>query len=237
MSTESLPASPEPAPLTVVDRPETLAEQVYEQLRRSLMTGALRSGERMTIRALAALTGVSATPVREALSRLVAEGALAFSPNRTVHVPILTPEQASEIYEIRILLEGMLAERAAEQFSEGMIPILTRIAERHSSALDAEDYATSVQMVFEFKFTIYRAAQLPITLKMVEGLWLRTAPHIHLMYPRSRETRSGVRYHRDALSALRAADPAAVRMAMQRDLIESRMVLLEALERISAASG
>ncbi|MET4698539.1 DNA-binding GntR family transcriptional regulator [Constrictibacter sp. MBR-5] len=234
MLTDTAPApAAEAGPLSVIDRADTLAEQVYEQLRRSLLTGALRSGQRMTIRALAASMGVSATPVREALGRLVAEGALAFGPNRTVHVPVLTPAQASEIYEIRILLEGMLAEAASRRIPAEMLPELSVIADRHDAALDVEDYATSTRMVFEFKFMIYRSAALPIALKLVEGLWLRTAPHIHLMYPVSRETRVGVRCHRDAVSALRAGDAPGVRVAMQRDLIEHRLVLLDALARVS----
>ncbi|MFN4087990.1 MAG: GntR family transcriptional regulator [Alphaproteobacteria bacterium] len=221
--------------LTPVDRGDTLAEQVYEQLRRSLLTGGLRTGQQLTIRTLASSLGVSATPVREALGRLVAEGALAFGPNRTVHVPVLTPDQASEIYEIRIPLEGMLAEAAARRIPGDILPELAAIAERHDAALDVEDYATSVRMVFEFKSMLYQTAGLPIALKIVEGLWLRTVPHIHLLYPMSRETRTGVRCHRDAVSALRAGDAPGVRAAMQRDLIEHRLILLDVLVRAAAA--
>ena len=236
MLTDTAPApAADSASLSVIDRADTLAEQVYEQLRRSLLTGALRSGQRMTIRALAGSMGVSATPVREALGRLVAEGALGFGPNRTVHVPVMTPAQASEIYEIRIPLEGMLAEAASRRIPAETLPELSALTDRHDAALDVEDYPTAIRMVFAFKSVLYRAADLPIALKIVEGLWLRTVPHIHLLYPAPRDTRMGVRCHRDAVSALRAGDAPGVRTAMQRDLIEHRLILLDILTR--AASG
>ena len=104
------------------------------------------------------------------------------------------------------------------------------------AALDVEDYPTAIRMVFDFKSMLYRSADLPIALKIVEGLWLRTVPHIHLLYPAPRDTRMGVRCHRDAVSALRAGDAPGVRTAMQRDLIEHRLILLDILTRAALGS-
>ena len=93
-------------------------EQVYEMLRRSLMSGYFKPGQPISIRYLTETLGVSATPAREAIKRLQAEHALVIGPNRTPSVPVLTREDLRDLRDIRLALEGMATERAAEKKKE-----------------------------------------------------------------------------------------------------------------------
>src|SRR5689334_12044490 len=87
---------------------ETLHDRVYDEVKKAIMGAEIEAGEPMTIRALATELGTSVMPVREALRRLVAERALELLPNRSVMLPVMTPERFEEIARIRIALEGMM---------------------------------------------------------------------------------------------------------------------------------
>src|SRR5215472_18250466 len=91
-------------------RPETLSEAAYERVAISLMDGAYVPGDRVATRGLATDLGVSATPAREAMLRLVNEGALELRNARTIVVPTLTAARLKEIYCVRHALEPMVAE-------------------------------------------------------------------------------------------------------------------------------
>src|SRR5215813_9757822 len=90
----------------------TLNDRAYEQIKKGLISGAFRSGQTLVIRSLADEYGISATPVREALQRLVAERNLELLPNRSIIVPILSAERFIELVRVRRELEGLAAELA-----------------------------------------------------------------------------------------------------------------------------
>src|SRR3977135_2754366 len=93
----------------MLERPIPLAEAAYEMVAASLMEGGYVPGDRLVARTLAAQLGVSLTPAREAVLRLVSEGALELRNPRTIVVPTLSPQQFKEIYCIRHALEPKAA--------------------------------------------------------------------------------------------------------------------------------
>src|SRR4051794_33146888 len=91
---------------------QTLNDRAYAALKKGLMSGQFRPGEVLTIRQLAGRYGISVTPVREALQRLVAERSLEMLRNRSIAVPILTLDKFVELRRVRCLLEGLATELA-----------------------------------------------------------------------------------------------------------------------------
>src|SRR5215475_7570597 len=91
---------------------DTMRVRVYRSLARGLMAGMFKPGEAVTLRTLAKRLGTSAMPVREAVSRLIAERALVLLPNRSVIVPRMSRERFVELTETRQVLEGMVSEAA-----------------------------------------------------------------------------------------------------------------------------
>src|SRR5664279_2399660 len=89
--------------------------QVHDKIRDSITAGQFEPGDTLTTRHFAELLGVSQMPVREAFHRLVAEGALENRPNRTIGLPIIERKEFEELTEVRNLLEGLAAEKAARQ--------------------------------------------------------------------------------------------------------------------------
>ena len=104
-----------PAALNLVeplDR-QTLGERAYAQLADLLISGRLAPGEKLSLRAAADVLGVSIMPVREAVSRLVADKALEVTPNRAVRVPLMSAAQFRDLTKVRIAIEGHAAAQAA----------------------------------------------------------------------------------------------------------------------------
>ena len=95
-----------------VDPNAAAHERLYRTLRSQVMHGELPPGQALTLRGLARTFGVSMTPAREAVRRLVAEGALSLSSSGRVATPELSPERIEELASIRALLEPELAARA-----------------------------------------------------------------------------------------------------------------------------
>ena len=113
MTTRQLPdeSGPGPFPVQRLQR-ATLNDEVYHELRRAIMSGAIEPGSTMTIRGLAQSFGISLMPVRQALNRLVAEHVLVLLPNRSVALPRIDAARFREITRIRVALEGLAAEEA-----------------------------------------------------------------------------------------------------------------------------
>jgi DNA-binding GntR family transcriptional regulator len=107
--------------------PTSLANSVYNELRRRLVKGELKPGQRLPEIELSAMLGVSRTPVREAIKRLESEGFAAYVSRRGAVVCELTPEQAAELYAVREILEGAAANFAARFATVSEIDILDEL--------------------------------------------------------------------------------------------------------------
>src|ERR1700760_2947429 len=140
-------------------RVDTLAERAYQQLRSRLVMGQFVPGDHITIRAVAKSLGVSFTPVRDALSRLVAEGALESRP-RYYDVPILNVEQAREIYDVRLLLEARLVETALLSATPGAIAELEKLQAQLVGARRRKNARERLEVNYEFHFKLYRLAKM-----------------------------------------------------------------------------
>lgn len=215
---------------------ERLAGRVHHWLRRELMRSRFRPGEKLKLRDLAEEFGVSLTPVREALARLVSENALEQVDHRSARVPVLSDDQVNEVCELRMELEGKAAERAAERATPADADHLAAI---HARMTEARLTGRAPEMLAEnerFHMQLCALANMPVLRQVVEGLWLRCGPLNAALL--------GVRFlhrpeehpHNDVIRALRARDGALARLAMQRDIFVYSQAILRRLPEINAAA-
>lgn len=228
----SRPAGMDPAadgPFRRIPR-DSLSERAYREVRAALMLSRLRPGEKLLLRPLAARLGISATPVREALLRLVSEQALQMDERGTVVVPSIGRERFLEIRALRCDLEGQAGAAAAARATPEAIASLAAI---HARLLEAEargDFATALHCNEQFHFGLCRLAGMPVLLGLVEILWMQCGPllsHLYAGGPQNRP-RHG---HLEALEGLRRRDAAMVRAAVVQDIEEGGRPLLDFLER------
>ena len=93
-------------------------ESEYRAIREGILAGVFAQGSHITARQLAEATGLSRTPVREAMRQLDAEGMITLIPNRGAFVASWTEHEIEQIYELRVLLESFAAQVAAERIDD-----------------------------------------------------------------------------------------------------------------------
>jgi DNA-binding GntR family transcriptional regulator len=196
----------------------SLRQQVYASLREALTSGRFAPGQKVTFRYVAGELGVSLTPVREAMRRLVAEGAFEMNPNRSVRVPLMTRDKVLELRDIRMELEGLAAAKAALAATRNQIAGIRRAAREIIVARNRGDGATDRQKVREFHFAVYAAAGQPTLLRLIEGLWLQTGPYMNLLYPDFISSSRGPAGRQRLIEALQVRDATAARREMENDI-------------------
>ncbi|TRW98112.1 GntR family transcriptional regulator [Paracoccus sp. M683] len=197
---------------------ETAAhERLYRQLRSQIMLGELPPGQSLTLRGLAAEHHISMTPVREAVRRLVAEGALTLSASGRMSTPELTDERIEELAALRALIEPELAARALPRAHFALIDRLARMNGQIADAVERHDAIGYIRNNLDFHRTLYLRAQAPLMLAMLETIWLQLGPTMRALYGRVKRNEPP-RHHRMILAALRAGDEPALRLAVRADV-------------------
>lgn len=211
----------------------SLADQAYDQLRHSIAAGSLQPGERITERGLASLLSVSATPVREALRRLEAEGLVERTGPRTLVIAFRGSASLAQRIEVRAALRGLVARFAArhatpEQLSE-MAAVLDEsddvwrlMASRRAEGLDVETQLDRVgELTTRWNSLVSAAANSPTLVRLLaqaevvepEELRLKTKQRL------SSQLNPGNwrwRDDRDIYEAIRARDEATAEQIMIR---------------------
>ncbi|OCP37457.1 GntR family transcriptional regulator [Ensifer sp. LC163] len=216
---------------------ENLGDAAYRQMKERIIRGVYRPGHKLTVRAVAQELDVSTTPARDAINRLASEAALVYAGPKTVVVPILDAKALQEITLIRLALEGLAAQQAAEHVVPEDVKALRSLQKQINSALDAGRYADALWHNKEFHFAIFRLAKLPHLVSMIETLWLRIGPSLHDLYPEFAKERFGVHNHEVAMEALEERDGASVRAAMENDIRDGYRRLRRACRERATASA
>lgn len=133
-----------------VSRSPPLAEQIYDMVRLQLRSGALQPGARLADASLARTLGVSRSPVREALARLVAEGLLE-NGEGGVQAPVPTVDAMEHVFDLRRLIEPPAAGRAASRMNELTLLELERALEETRKADRCGDVAAFLEANYVFR--------------------------------------------------------------------------------------
>lgn len=198
-----------------------LEEMTYRRLREALVSGAVLPGDRLSIRGVAASLGVSAMPARTALRRLAAEQALDMLPSGTAVVPRLTRAGFAELSAVRAELEPLAVRLAAAHLPEADLAELAGLVAAHDAAREAADADAAQAADRDFLFRIYRAAQAPLLLGLIETLWLRRGPLFRSVGALVAAS-GGLRHnHAAMLDALRSGAGEAAAALLRREIEEA----------------
>ena len=151
----------------------SLPEIVYRALRSAILNGVFTPGQMLRQEEVASRLGVSRSPLREALPRLEAEGLVVLQPRRGYAVAALEPEEISEAFDLRRLLETELAQRAIERRTEADIARVYGVISK-MSALTSASSDTDIANWFELNLSLHDAllapAKLPHHMRALENL-------------------------------------------------------------------
>lgn len=204
-------------------------QAVYEQLRVMILFGDLAPAQAVTIQGLTNQLDVGMTPVREALRRLIAEGALTHQGNRRVSVPVLTSDCADELGFMRATLEPELTRRATVRLTPAALDAIAACDDDLNRAIAQGDIGGYLTHNYRFHAMIYEAADAPIMAATVDQLWLRFGPSLRVVCGRF-GTRNLPDKHQDLLEALRIRDAEAAARAMAEDVIQGVDQICSALK-------
>ncbi|MGX5851807.1 GntR family transcriptional regulator [Mesorhizobium sp. PL10] len=214
------------------DPQTTLSDRVYGIVRESLRCGVYKPGEKITHRAIASQLGVSVTPVREAIKRLVSEESLSMVGLKTIVAPSLGRPDLEEITKIRVNLEGWATELAAENASATFIRELEHLHLVYCTHRRAHDTKAKIEANAKFHFALYAQSKAPKLLAIIDNLWVTIGPTLGLLANRGFEDNDGEKFHEAAISALKARKTAAVQAAIVNDILTARLKILQILARL-----
>ncbi|MEN8833562.1 MAG: GntR family transcriptional regulator [Pacificibacter sp.] len=199
-------------------------DRVYRTLRTKIMHGELRPGQSMTLRGIGKTFGVSMTPAREAVRRLVADGGLSLSSSGRVSTPELSNERIEELASIRALIEPELASRALPRAHLALIDRLQAINGAIAECAAKHDDVGYIRTNLEFHRTLYLRAQAPAMLALTETVWLQLGPTMRALYAKLNRTELP-HNHRLIVAALRAGDEPGLRLALRSDVTQGLRLL------------
>jgi DNA-binding GntR family transcriptional regulator len=201
------------------DRKIPTHEVTYGRLRDMVLFGRLLPGQPVTIQGLIQDLDAGMTPVREAIRRLIAEGALTLQDNRRVVVPYLTPALLDQVAFARLTIEPRLAELAAPRLNAEVIARLEAIDQGVDRAIRAGDVQSYLSGNHRFHFALYEVSEAGILLDMAQSLWLRFGPSLRVVCARH-GTENLPDRHGEALAAMRSGNVRALARAIEHDIAQ-----------------
>lgn len=184
--------------------PQSRTAWVADRIREDVVAGTIRPGELIKQTVLAKRYGVSATPVREALRLLEADGMIDYSAHKGATVREMTPDTAADLYRLRAAVESVAATMAVERMTpEGRAEIEERHGEIARAVRDGAPPAEMSRLNKRFHLAIYAQAS-PLLHQYTEALWVRFSPTVTIWTTDHAEALQ--REHDDILTAVRAGD-------------------------------
>ncbi len=208
---------------------ETLQTLVHQRLCDLILQGEIAPGESITVGSIAKALDVSPMPVREAISRLMALGALTVVSGRSIGVPRLGLQELADLRWVRSEVEASAVRWAVQQRDAAFLAKLEEILCSMEAAEKAGQVREFIHANYDFHFAIYRQAGSPLLLEIIGNIWLRINPQFHLLQ-RHGHYRVSNRQHRALFDAISAGDEAVAVAALREDIGSAYEVILATLQ-------
>jgi DNA-binding GntR family transcriptional regulator len=213
--------------------PGTTQQHALDGLRRAIVAGELRPGQRVAQEEVAQGLGVSIAPVREALRVLEQEGQVTYFPRRGYFVTELRMADLAEIYALRDVLEERAARHTLPSLDEDALERIDLAARDCVVAAEAGDVAAELEANRRFHFAMLESPDQVHAMRVIRLLWDSTEAYRAMYYNSPEERRAAVDAHERIVAAIhrRDADGLVAELRAHRDRA------LTVLERILAATG
>lgn len=217
----------------------TLWDRAYSSLRTALFAGRFAPGERIVLRDVADDLGISLTPVRDAVNRLIAERILergSAGQGGGATVPMIDADQFTQLMTVRASLEPFAAQTAATRATDEELDRVERFLAEMKQSVTEHRIDNYLDAHYRFHFGIYRMARVDVILELIENVWLRCGPALTLALPDYIPSLKRYPFHADALAALRARDGVGAARAIRSDIESACDDLAPLLHARSVAS-
>ena len=222
-----------------------LTQKAYRHIHGKLTSGQLSPGSRLSNRGIAKEVGISFTPVREALQKLVSEGYLDYQPGEGVFVPLQSRREIEEIYELREFLEITAIEKCCGKMPEESLDEMARCIDTQISifelfeskgveALGEEDFRRKSNADARFHVTPLESMHNRRLSRFLDDIWAR----MHTVYfrlidsPLESFRKLNIEEHQQILDGLRKGDLEAAQAALSEHIHGGLENILAAYDKI-----
>lgn len=213
----------------------TASAAAADLIRRAIVDGRVQPGHRLKEEELAQQFGISRTPIREALLVLQTEGLVEAMPNRGATVRAYEPADLEDMYELRALLEGHAAARAATRVTPDQLDELRASCGRFSGLLGPNDVQALVLENGLFHDTILIAADSERLTGMVRQVVALPLIYKSYVWYSPAQASASLHYHLQLVRALEHGDAQRAELVMREHIFEARDVLVQHTGLESAA--
>ena len=182
------------------------ADVVYENIRKGIMDGAFRPGDKLITDQIAAALRVSRMPVREAIKRLQAEGLVDVIPHKEVTVASITREQIRDVFAVRAVLEGLAARDAALRAQEDQIRRLRILLTEMEQLVYAEDTPGQLEKNRDFHEAIYDISGNQLLRSTAASLFDSIERYRHRLLSLPKGSQDVLDQHRQLIDAIASHD-------------------------------
>ncbi len=207
----------------------TLFDKAYAALKAALLSGRLAPGDKVVLRDVSERLGISLTPVRDAVNRLITERLLergGLGPGGAAIVPLLHPDEFNQLMTLRSSVEPLLASAAAEAATRKQADEVEDRLNAMKRAVDAGDGEGYRDAHYQFHFSMYGICRLAVLQEVVEGAWLRCGPIFALSLPQQpamERYEHRYEHHVNVVDALRTNDGPSAAKAVRDDIESGRI--------------
>jgi len=213
-----------------VNKRKSLREEVYESLRRSIIHGKLKGGERLIEETLAGQVGISRTPVREAFHKLERDDLVVRLPKGGFSVKKFTREDVEEIFGIRSALESYAAFLATIHITPEKIALLENKVSESKKALDRQEFDEVVRLHTEFHDILYKSSKSKKLAEMVNNF----SDYFYRYRSALIHTENGYRYsisdHQRMIEGMKRKNPRLVERLVRKHLERGREIILKEID-------
>lgn len=229
-----------PTPLTPLAHQERITDSVFHKLRSAILNGDLPPGAKLSVPVLAQELNVSRSPVREAVQRLTAERLAYEQPRRGCYVVELDADDLIPIYDVREVLEGLAARRAAEVRDPAFLERLKVLMADHREAVEVGDLERHVALDVAFHELLREVAGNQLLCEVLDSIRGIVQLAIRTLSLRTGPGHLPLSEHEKIAEAIVAGDAEAAEAAARHHIARMRKTLREQISSraaVGAASG
>ena len=211
--------------------PETMVDGITERLRRAIIAGTIRPGERIRVAELERKFGVSHIPIREALRRLQSEGFVEISPRRTTIAAGVDLADLANIYDLRRIIEIEIGRRALSRMTKSDIDAVRRALESFQAVASDPSSGEFWERHRDFHWALLAPAANPTVQRVLDHLWQSSERYVRLFVSTFATMDTVMGLHVELYEACAGGDVATFENALTRHYVETEKTICDGFSR------
>ncbi|MGB9629992.1 MAG: GntR family transcriptional regulator [Thermodesulfobacteriota bacterium] len=217
--------------IRITTKRKSLREEIYESLKKSILHGKLKGGQRLVEEQLANQVGISRTPVREAFHKLERDDLVKRRPKGGFIVREFTEEDVEEIFGIRTALESYAAYLATLHITPDEINALEKKVKEAEKALKGGDEDKAVKVHTEFHDLLYDACKSRKLIEMINNFRDYFYRYRYALLHTESGMKVSIQDHRQMLEAMKRKNPRLVERLVRKHLERGKELILKEIHK------